>query len=689
MGAWVSAECSCHSVIQNSTFKATEANPPVQLRVRKRRESRGSETDVASYSITIDTIGKSHLFPHTANDRGRTSHLHTAGAIRQRLPAKNVYYYRCPDHRRNYVMSFAFCFDREDDIYQFAYCYPYTYSRLQHYLASLERRNLDYLQREQLGLSVLDGVYEEPKWMVLNAIASFCPKEHNSGPKHNLDSCTSQQPIPAPVRSAFNGAEGPGLAQKGREQRGDVVQNSGKNGRFGARRLVLYLVSQRRRSRTHAHLDERLSVSPIGTGKLSSPIPKSRDQRAKIMYAFVRFLEDDMCYALPVSDVKDFQPVHKRDFDDQKVYVVLRGAGQPAKAHILALAESIEEFEHSIMQKKMKIPKMSNRNTVENHFGEERMPLRHKKVQSQEQQRASSNSSKSLAAVVARLERNAVNSCTEGEELDRLTTEEEEEQDEAVVPRVLYEELVHSYRQQEEEMRRLQQELERTRRQLLQQAKKLKEYGSLLTEVKELRDFNRRLQDVLLMRLGSEPMHDNGTQTIKAEVVEPISEPQEVCQEEANTSSTHSPSPRTVYTFNDGKVHLGGGIWVEEEKWHQLQRTQGDSKFTKNLAVMIWGTETLKNRSVTGVATKKKKDALPKPPLSPSKLKIVRECLYDRVSQETADSAEITQRLSKVNKYICEKIMDINKSIKNEERRESKLLIQQTVKMENFPYDGL
>ncbi|TRY98321.1 hypothetical protein DNTS_031704 [Danionella cerebrum] len=73
----------------------------------------------------------------------------------QRLPAKNVYYYRCPDHRRNYVMSFAFCFDREDDVYQFAYCYPYTYSRLQHYLSSLERRNLHYLQREQLGLSVV------------------------------------------------------------------------------------------------------------------------------------------------------------------------------------------------------------------------------------------------------------------------------------------------------------------------------------------------------------------------------------------------------------------------------------------------------------------------------------------------------------------------------------------------------
>lgn len=72
----------------------------------------------------------------------------------QRLPSKNVYYYRCPDHRKNYVMSFAFCFDREDDIYQFAYCYPYTYTRFQHYLDSLRKRNMDYFFQEQLGQSV-------------------------------------------------------------------------------------------------------------------------------------------------------------------------------------------------------------------------------------------------------------------------------------------------------------------------------------------------------------------------------------------------------------------------------------------------------------------------------------------------------------------------------------------------------
>ena len=75
--------------------------------------------------------------------------------------------------------------------------------------------------------------------------------------------------------------------------------------------------------------------------------------------------------------------------------------------------------------------------------------------------------------------------------------------EEAGVPRALYEELLRSYQQQQEEMRHLQQELERTRRQLVQQAKKLKEYGALVSETKELRDLNRRLQDVLLLRLGS------------------------------------------------------------------------------------------------------------------------------------------------------------------------------------------
>ncbi|KAB0388290.1 hypothetical protein FD755_003246 [Muntiacus reevesi] len=90
----------------------------------------------------------------------------------QRLPPKNVYYYRCPDHRKNYVMSFAFCFDREEDIYQFAYCYPYTYTRFQHYLDSLQKRNMDYFFREQLGQSVVTRIQQQRvmQWATLSGI---------------------------------------------------------------------------------------------------------------------------------------------------------------------------------------------------------------------------------------------------------------------------------------------------------------------------------------------------------------------------------------------------------------------------------------------------------------------------------------------------------------------------------------
>lgn len=73
------------------------------------------------------------------------------------------------------------------------------------------------------------------------------------------------------------------------------------------------------------------------------------------MYAFVRFLEDNVCYALPVSRVRDFSPTSQQDFDNQKVYTVYRNPEEAAdeddespgewgdrlllhKAQILALA---------------------------------------------------------------------------------------------------------------------------------------------------------------------------------------------------------------------------------------------------------------------------------------------------------------------------------------------------------------
>ncbi|XP_043198831.1 cytosolic carboxypeptidase 6-like [Amphibalanus amphitrite] len=72
----------------------------------------------------------------------------------QRLPARNVYYHRSAEHRGHYILSFAFAFDREEDVYQFSGCFPYSFSRLQLYLAELERLQLPWIRRQTLTLTV-------------------------------------------------------------------------------------------------------------------------------------------------------------------------------------------------------------------------------------------------------------------------------------------------------------------------------------------------------------------------------------------------------------------------------------------------------------------------------------------------------------------------------------------------------
>ena len=47
------------------------------------------------------------------------------------------------------VLSVVFNFDNPEETYEFAYCYPYTYSRLQDYLERLAARGMPYFTRER------------------------------------------------------------------------------------------------------------------------------------------------------------------------------------------------------------------------------------------------------------------------------------------------------------------------------------------------------------------------------------------------------------------------------------------------------------------------------------------------------------------------------------------------------------
>ena len=66
-----------------------------------------------------------------------------------------MYYFCSPDHKGYHVLSFAFCFDLEEDAYQFSLTYPYSYSRMQAYLAQLENKKLPYCRRNNLANTIV------------------------------------------------------------------------------------------------------------------------------------------------------------------------------------------------------------------------------------------------------------------------------------------------------------------------------------------------------------------------------------------------------------------------------------------------------------------------------------------------------------------------------------------------------
>ncbi|XP_038665702.1 BEN domain-containing protein 5 isoform X3 [Scyliorhinus canicula] len=416
------------------------------------------------------------------------------------------------------------------------------------------------------------------------------------------------------------------------------------------------------------------------------------------MFACVRFLQDQVHHIVPVSHIKNFHPTSKCDFNKKQVYRLMLpamglgpavgpapgsgpGPGEPEigavtkgghcrKAQILALGDSREELEKFLKLKKCKVPK-----TIESF------------IEVSESEDGDSTEE----------EPHQFNNI---QEQDVSCFEDSSDDDDQTLK--MFDELKHKYSQAKANNKRLIQELKRVSTKLRFAEEKQKEYEHLASELQRLRDLNMDLQNALLLKLfrlpeqyhGSNPEEEliDNTPTHQLISSTPVTS---ILQDHLNMQQrvypgkksplALLPTPSTsdhlesqiengnnmipcpwamaqpnVYSVQDGKVHIGANIWIDEDKWETVKRQPSDSRFTKCLAVAVWGVDTLKDRSVTGIACNSTKSS-PKPPLSPYKVQIIKEQLLNRIRQDAKDDNEIHKRLNKVNRYIGEKIMDINK----------------------------
>nr|XP_055023119.1 BEN domain-containing protein 5-like [Misgurnus anguillicaudatus] len=107
------------------------------------------------------------------------------------------------------------------------------------------------------------------------------------------------------------------------------------------------------------------------------------------------------------------------------------------------------------------------------------------------------------------------------------------------------------------------------------------------------------------------------------------------------------------------EIVLGGTIHLRKEVWEKIRSSTRDSLFIKELAVAVWGTKTLGERSLTGKECPTTKSS--RQPLTPKKVKIVKATFREWLENKKIPKEELEARVSKSGRYITEKIMDINK----------------------------
>ncbi|KAJ2953856.1 hypothetical protein O0L34_g1486 [Tuta absoluta] len=106
----------------------------------------------------------------------------------QRIPRRLIFYHRSLAHRGRKILSIAFAFDREEDIYHFVAAAPYSYSRLQKYLGIWEKRAQAFATRESIAQTT------QKKRVDLITIGDFSVKEKEVVEDHHMHRSKPQDP---------------------------------------------------------------------------------------------------------------------------------------------------------------------------------------------------------------------------------------------------------------------------------------------------------------------------------------------------------------------------------------------------------------------------------------------------------------------------------------------------------------
>ncbi|XP_030641081.1 BEN domain-containing protein 5-like [Chanos chanos] len=325
------------------------------------------------------------------------------------------------------------------------------------------------------------------------------------------------------------------------------------------------------------------------------------------MFALVRYLEDNYRDIVLVSHIKDFDPANVDDFDKTTKYSVLwRDDGAYYEGQVLLLSDKENTLRQRLESKRAPVPKI-----------------------------------RTESATPPRKDRAGLEAAANKTGQDSGGADEG-----GMISQQVYEELLQGYQQLKRKKQRLAVELSVLQHKYAELEKAKEETQHELDEHKEECVNLRSIQDKIRSLLQGEAL--------------------EVSFGAPVLPSPSRTSEETILQCPEGKTHIGGGAYIPVGTWSWIRGAKNDSRFCKDLAVAIWGSEVLLNRSTEGKVCNRLKaqGAVAKPPLTPEKYQAVKDSFKTWLLEKGVSESEVAMRSRKIGQYISEKIMDIKKAQK-------------------------
>ncbi|XP_077519831.1 uncharacterized protein LOC144129563 [Amblyomma americanum] len=130
------------------------------------------------------------------------------------------------------------------------------------------------------------------------------------------------------------------------------------------------------------------------------------------------------------------------------------------------------------------------------------------------------------------------------------------------------------------------------------------------------------------------------------------------------------------------KIDLGNGLLIKRTTWKTIEGRTKDSLFVKDLLVAVWDPAVLLTKSLEGKHCPRHPGRQRKEPLTPWKVAVLKDRYRERLRAQGFPEGHLENALRSFNRFISEKISDIEKTAKRHaegeadkmERKRSKLV---------------